>query len=143
MAAASLSTLPTPSSRSSRIQLYCTACPLTQSGNIYNYISGSNGTRAIPFFKRLSTSLVKAHIESCKASLIMTLAGTLIAMSTAICEVLRKEPRATFHDDLPDLVDSLENILEVTNLDNGSTTFQIIANRVAELRAMIAREGFA
>jgi hypothetical protein len=68
----------------------------------------------------------------------MTLAGTLIAMLTAICEVLRKEPRATFHDDLSDLVDSLENILEVTNLDNGSTTFQIIANRVAELQAMIA-----
>ncbi|PVH68320.1 P-loop containing nucleoside triphosphate hydrolase protein [Cadophora sp. DSE1049] len=108
-------------------------------GNLYNYISGSNGTRAIPFFKRLSTSLVEAHIESCKVSLIMTLAGTLIAMSTAICEVLRREPRATFHDDLPDLVDSLENIPEITNLDNRSTTFQIIANRVAELRAMIAR----
>jgi hypothetical protein len=108
-------------------------------GNLYNYISGSNGTRAIPFFTRLSTNLVEAHIESSKASLIMTLAGTLIAMSTAICEVLRREPRATFHDDLPDLVDFLENIPEVTGLDNKSTTFQIIANRVAELRAMIAR----
>jgi len=108
-------------------------------GNLYNYISGSNGTRAIPFFKRLSTNLVEAHFESSKASLVMTLAGTLIAMSTAICEVLRREPRATFHDDLPDLVDSLENIPGITGIDNRSTTFQIIANRVTELRAMIAR----
>jgi hypothetical protein len=108
-------------------------------GNLYNYISGSNGTRAIPFFKRLSTNLVEAHIESSKVSLIMTLAGTLVAMSTAICEVLRREPRATFHDDLPDLVDSLENIPEITGLDNRSTAFQILAKRVAELRAMIAR----
>jgi hypothetical protein len=108
-------------------------------GNLYNYISGSNGTRAIPFFKRLSTNLVEAHIESSKVSLIMPLAGTLVAMATAICEVLRREPRATFHDDLPDLVDSLENIPEITGLDNRSTAFQILAKRVAELRAMIAR----
>jgi hypothetical protein len=108
-------------------------------GNMYNYISGSNGSRAIPFFKRLSTNLVEAHLESSKAGLIMALADTLTAMSTAICEVLRREQRATFHDDLPDLVDSLENIPEITGIDNRSTTFQIIANRVAELRAMITR----
>ena len=108
-------------------------------GNLYNYISGSNGTRAITFFKHLSTNLVEAHFESSKANFTITLAATLIAMSTAICEVLRREPRATFHDDLPDLVDSLGNIPEITGIDNRSTTFQIITNRVAELRAMIAR----
>ena len=108
-------------------------------GNLYNYISGSNGTRAIPFFKHLSTNLVEAHIESSEASLVMTLKRTLIAMSTAICEVLRRERRATFHDDLPELVDSLENIPKITGIDNKSTAFQIIANRVAELRAMVAR----
>lgn len=107
--------------------------------NLYNYISGSNGTPAIPFFKRLSINLVEVNIESSKASLIVTLARTLIAMSTAICELLGREPRATFHDDLPDLVDSIENIPEITGLDNRSTTFQIIANRVVELRAIIAR----
>jgi hypothetical protein len=63
----------------------------------------------------------------------MTLAGTLIAMSTAICEVLRREPRATFYDNFSDLVDSLENILKVINLNNRFITFQIIANHVIEL----------
>jgi hypothetical protein len=108
-------------------------------GNLYNYISGSNGTRAIPLFKRLSTNLVESHLESSKASLIMTLARILTTMSTAICEVLRREPRVAFHEDLPDLVDSLENIPEITSVDHRSTTFQIITNRVSELRSMIAR----
>ena len=69
----------------------------------------------------------------------MTLATTLNAMSTAICEVLRRVSRTTFHDDFPDLVNSLENIPEITGIDNRSTTFYIIANRIAELRAMVAR----
>jgi hypothetical protein len=104
-------------------------------GNIYNYISGSNGTRAIPFFNRLSTNLVETHFESSEPSL----PTTLEAMSTAICEVLRRVPRATFHDDLPGLVDSLESIPAIVGIDNRSTTFQRIVNRTAELRAMIAR----
>jgi len=58
---------------------------------------------------------------------------------TTIYEVLRREPRVTFHDNLLDLVNSLENIPEITSLDNRSTIFQIIANRVIELRVIIAR----
>jgi hypothetical protein len=103
-------------------------------GNIYNYISGSNGTRAIPFFKRLSVHLVEAHFESPKPGSI-----TLEAMSTAINEVLRRVPRATFHDDLPDLVDTIENVPAIIGIDDKSATFQRIVNRIAELRAIIAR----
>lgn len=58
-------------------------------GNLYNYIRGSNGSRAIPFFKRLSTNLVDAHLESSYLTLAASLEKTLIAMSTAICELLR------------------------------------------------------
>ena len=108
-------------------------------GNLYNHISSSNGTRAIPFFKRLTTNLVEAHLESSKASLIITLAGTLVVMSTAICEVLKREQRAAFHGGLLGLVDSLENIAEITGIDIRSTTFHIIVNRAVELRVMIAR----
>ena len=106
-------------------------------GNLYNYISGSNGSRAIPFFKRLSTNLVDAHPESSYLTLAASLEKTLIAMSTAICELLRREPRATFHDDLPDLVDSLENIAACIN--RNSTAYPIIIRRIAELRAVISR----
>jgi hypothetical protein len=66
-----------------------------------------------------------------------SLEKTLIAMSTAICELLRREPRATFHDDLPDLVDSLENI--AASINRNSTAYLIIIRRIAELRAIISR----
>jgi hypothetical protein len=108
-------------------------------GNLYNYISGSNGTRAIPFFKRLSTNLVEAQRASWSRITATNVEGTLSAMSTAICQVLRREQRATFHDELPDLVDSLENITEITGIDKSSTAYQLIIRRIAELRAMIAR----
>jgi hypothetical protein len=104
-------------------------------GNIYNYISGSNGTRAIPFFNRLSTNLMESQFESSEPSL----PTVLEAMSTAICEILRREPRAIFHDDLPDLVDSLEQVPATIGIDNRSIIFQRIVNRIAELRAIIAR----
>jgi hypothetical protein len=53
--------------------------------------------------------------------------------------MLKKVPRATFHDNLPDLINFLENIPKITDINNRSTIFQIIANRVAELRAIVTR----
>ena len=41
----------------------------------------------------------------------------LIAMSTAIRELLRREQRAAFHDNLPDLVNPLENAADITGMD--------------------------
>jgi hypothetical protein len=108
-------------------------------GNLYNYISGSNGSRAIPFFKRLTIALVEAHLDSSNPISVPTLEKTLTSMSTAICEVLRREQRATFHNDLPDLIGAFENATEITGIDKTSATYQTIIRRLAELRAMIAR----
>jgi hypothetical protein len=58
---------------------------------------------------------------------------TLIATTTALCEVLRQEQRATFHNDLLDLVNSIENIRDIIGLDKRSTLFLIITYRIAEL----------
>jgi hypothetical protein len=63
----------------------------------------------------------------------------LIALSTAICEVLRREQRAAFHKGLPDLAISLDDIIESTGIAATSSDFQPVINRIAELRAMIAR----
>jgi len=106
-------------------------------GNLYNYISSSNSSRAIPFFKRLSTNLVDANLESLYLTLAASLEKTLIAMSIAICELLRREQYATFHDDLLDLVDSLENI--AASINKNSIAYPIIICQIAELRAIISR----
>jgi hypothetical protein len=106
-------------------------------GGLYNFISGSNGSRAIPFFQRLSTNLVEAYLGSTASK--ASVETILIAMSIAIRELLRREQRAAFHDDLPDLVNSLENTAGVAGIDNKSMAYQIIVNRIGELRATIAR----
>lgn len=106
-------------------------------GGLYNFISGSNGSRAIPFFQRLSTNLVEASLGSAISK--SSVETMLIAMSTAIRELLRREQRAAFHDDLPDLVNSLENAADVTGMDKQCVAFQVVINRIGELRATIAR----
>jgi hypothetical protein len=105
---------------------------------LYNYINNSNRTRAIPFFKRLNINLIEAHFKSSKPNLIIILAAIFNAISIAIYKILKRIPRAIFHDDLPNLINFLKNISEITGINNRSIIFQIIAIRVAEFRAIIA-----
>jgi hypothetical protein len=83
-------------------------------GALYYFISGSNGTRAVPFFKHLSTTTLEASLDSMASRDDVKI--TPVAMSTAICEVLRREQRATFHEGLPDLVISMNDIIESTGI---------------------------
>ena len=111
----------------------------TYVGGLYNYICGSNGTRAIPFFERLSTSLLEDHLLSTFQESNTILETALVAMSVALRELVKREPRATFHEDLPDLVNSLESILEVAGIDRQIAPFQVVRNGIEELRRTIAR----
>jgi hypothetical protein len=109
----------------------------TAVGNLYNFISGSNGTRAVPFFTLFVQSLVAAHLgNSIEGTSVET---TLIAISAFLRELLKREQRATFHDDILDLVTSLQTTAEILRIDKQSMTFQIITNRTDELLATIAR----
>ncbi|KAI9734023.1 MAG: hypothetical protein M1834_002680 [Cirrosporium novae-zelandiae] len=107
-------------------------------GTLYNFISGSNGTRAIPFFQRLSKCLLDIHVETSVTRSIANFETMLVAISTALWELLKRERRVTFHDDLPDLLNSLEKITKICSIDKQSAPFQLVANRIGELRAMIA-----
>lgn len=108
----------------------------TAVGGLYNFISGSNGTRAIPFFQRLS-SCIERSLEPTASGLTATLETTLIAMLRALLELLRREQRATFHGDLPDLIDSIERL--GGGIDAQSIGSHILHNTVAELRGVVDR----
>jgi len=71
-------------------------------------MSGANGTRAIPFFYHLCEILVATRAETVPAIPLVRLDSTLIAPSTTISELIRREARARYNDDLPDLINSLE-----------------------------------
>ena len=74
-------------------------------GGLYNFISGSNGTRAVPFFQRLCTNLADAYCESNVSR--TSVETTLITMLISLREILKREQRAAFHEELPDLINSL------------------------------------
>ena len=105
----------------------------TAVGGLYNFFSGTNGTRAIPFFQQLSSSLERSLTLDPTA----TLETTLIAMLRALQELLRREQRAAFHDDLPSLIDSIENLAD--GIEARSMAFQILRNSIAEVRGVMGR----
>ena len=107
-------------------------------GDLYNFISGSGGTRAVPFFQSLSNSLVEERRASPDANT-ESYEDVLVAMATALREVLRRTPKALFHEDLPALVESMGNASEFLGLDNNSVAVHTVAIRVAELQRMIRR----
>ena len=111
----------------------------TPVGSLYNFMSGSNGSRAITFFQNLSTNLVKQHLESTATISTAALEKTLEAMTISLRELLRREVRAAFHDDLPDLVNSLENVAQISLSAQNSVAVQNVLNRIGEIRTMVAR----
>jgi len=106
-------------------------------GGLYNFISGNNGTRAVPFFQHLCRNLADAYCESDISR--TSLETALTTMLTSLREILKREQRAAFHDELPDLINSLQNLMEATGIDDASAAFQVIVNQCSEIRAIIAR----
>ena len=108
-------------------------------GALYNFISGTNGTRAIPFFQHLCQTLVNAHLDTEDPTTTTAIETTMIAMSTALRELLRRESRARFNEDLPSLIDSIEDTVRIVTDKTESQTFTIVLNYLGEVRAIVAR----
>lgn len=110
----------------------------TAVGGLYNFISGSNGSRAIPFLQLLSSSL-EQDLGSTASDSKAILETTLIAMLKVLQELLRREQRAAFNDDLPALIDSIENLVGVAGIDVHSVAFQVLRRSITELRGVVGR----
>ncbi|KAI9836984.1 MAG: hypothetical protein M1819_000633 [Sarea resinae] len=103
-------------------------------GDIYNFISGSGGTRIVPFSQSLSLTLWE---ELPKSWDMKTFDTILFAMVTSLREVVRRNQKALFHEDLPGLMDRLKDISD--RLDPKSTLVQSATRRVTEIQRMIQR----
>ncbi|KAI9656429.1 MAG: hypothetical protein M1829_000420 [Trizodia sp. TS-e1964] len=111
----------------------------TYVGSLYSFISGANGTRAIPFFQNLCDALIDAREETYPTIPFEIIDSSLIALSTALSELLRREPRARFNESLPDLIDSIETASELLVDNDSAIALNIVTNRISDLRAVIAR----
>lgn len=107
-------------------------------GDLYSFISGSGGTRAIPFFQSLSKSLERQRLASPNSSSEF-LEDTFAAMVTTLREVLRRTQKACYHEDLPALLETMEQISTSFDLSKSSIAIHTVVMRVAELQRMIRR----
>lgn len=107
-------------------------------GGIYNFISGSNGTSAVPFFTGLINSLNETDLSLDTPAEASILEQTFTSASICLREILRREQRVVFNNDLPDLITSYELYINTLEAD-----FPTVATRTSsifgEIRGMIAR----
>jgi hypothetical protein len=106
---------------------------------LYNFISGANGSRAIQFFQQLCDILLAQYLQNDSRKSIPTLATDFNGMSIALCELLKRERRTAFHNNLLDLVVLIENTIGASGLDKQSNIIQVVVIRVRGLRATIDR----
>ncbi|TVY81390.1 NFX1-type zinc finger-containing protein [Lachnellula suecica] len=94
----------------------------TAVGAVYNFITGNNGTRAIPFLQALVRNLSTLKDESDTAA--TTLLETFTAAVISLREILRREQRAIFNEDLPQLVEDFEEFAEAFKAIDDSVTYR-------------------
>ncbi|KAJ4296678.1 hypothetical protein N0V90_006726 [Kalmusia sp. IMI 367209] len=107
-------------------------------GSLYYCISGSGG-RAIPFLQHLCEVLGELLTSEIGLHSTEQLDSTLIAITTVLGELLKREARVRSHQDLPVLVTSLDNVAHLVADVGSSYTAHILVQRVKYLQAVIAR----
>ena len=107
-------------------------------GGLYNFFSGTNGNRAIPSLQRFCDGIVQRLSDACNEDN-ADVEAAAIALSTALRELLKREQRVRLHDDLPLLIDSIEDLsrsLTQASVFNASAQ---LTHHVSEIRAVVDR----
>lgn len=110
----------------------------TYVGSIYNFVTGANGKRAIPFFQHVCETVGKAYGDLITLSFTTKAEQLIIAMSLALREILRREPRARFNEDLPALIDAIETLVQMIS-EAQSQAYTIVTRHIGEMRAVMER----
>ncbi|KAF2691044.1 hypothetical protein K458DRAFT_355487 [Lentithecium fluviatile CBS 122367] len=111
----------------------------THVGALYSIIAGANGDRAVPFLQHLCEVLGTVATDESFPNSREAVESTLIGVAIALCELLKRQSRARFNNELPALVASLENTTEIATSDTPSITGQLVAKHIEDMRASIAR----
>lgn len=111
----------------------------THVGSIYNLFSGVGGRTAVSYLQRICRALLAARTASSTST--KDHETTIFAMSTALYELLRRERRARFNDEITPVVDSIQAVSDfykdLASPDTSSSTRT--TNRLNDIRALVAR----
>ncbi|KZZ90554.1 hypothetical protein AAL_07240 [Moelleriella libera RCEF 2490] len=107
-------------------------------GGLYNFLGGANGTRAVPLFQHLCKTIVTQHVEYSFGTTTTPIQETLAALSTALRELLQREPRVRLNDDITSLIDSIEQASEIMLVPDHPRAEVLVSKQVREMRGMVA-----
>jgi len=96
-------------------------------GDLYHFISGSGGTRAIPFLQGLCEGMLNEQLGQ----------DILVTGTMALREVLRRCPKALLHEDLPALVESMQNVS--SHLDKDAVDLRTVQTQLTEVHRVMRR----
>ncbi|CAN9464466.1 unnamed protein product [Alternaria alternata] len=109
----------------------------THVGSIYNLFGGVAGRTAVQYLQRVSNALLAARTAGSSTFSIEDYQTTLLAMAMALLELLKRERRARFNDEIIPLVDSIQTANDAYK--NSSDTSARTTNRLNDIRALVAR----
>ncbi|KAG9186672.1 hypothetical protein G6011_09780 [Alternaria panax] len=109
----------------------------THVGSIYNLFGGVAGRTAVQYLQRVSKALLAARTAKSSSVSTEDYQTTLLAMAMALFELLRRERRARFNDDIIPLVDSIQTASDACK--DSSDTSTRTTNRLNDIRALVAR----
>lgn len=111
----------------------------TYIGALYNFIGGTNGSRALPFLHKCITSLIHSDSVDDGTDSALAVETNIMPIVRALRELLTREHRVLFNDDVPPLVDLIEIAGAVLCKDADAVVLQILATNVQDIRSMVAR----
>lgn len=111
----------------------------THVGLIYNLFGGVGGKRAVSFLRRLIGAILSTSAIGATGNLTENAKATLLAMSVALFELLRREYRVRFNDEIPSLVESIQTATGVSKDGASSDSLARIFNKLNDIRALLAR----
>ncbi|CAG5157044.1 uncharacterized protein ALTATR162_LOCUS4837 [Alternaria atra] len=109
----------------------------THVGSIYNLFGGVGGRTAVLYLQRVCKALSAARAATFSLASTKDHETTLLAMAMALFELLRRERRARFNDDVIPLVNSIQTASDACK--GSPDTSARITNRLNDTRALVAR----
>ena len=109
----------------------------TYVNDLYKFISGGSGDRAVRFFTQVCSALLEG--VGTKAPSVQ---NCLAAVSVALCEAIRRDQSVIFNENVPSLLVLIDRIIRLAGIPE-SSSYHIVTNRVQRLQRMLCRlEGF-
>lgn len=109
----------------------------THIGTLYNFLSGTNGTRAIPFFAGLCEALLQRHQAEPDEFGVADVSQFFEKIAIAMTELLRRERRASFHEVMSKLFEFMDRLAAILDTPEMGSEHRTSVASISMLKAMV------